>query len=176
MNLQDLKNKVIAWFWKLGYKLGNTIGNLGKGLVDEAFAAGFKDTAFQTLDMSTLLDNTGRAMDEAIAAMASNADVDVSDLGTLDFKNVFVELFEEKSSHLLATDAADGYAAAHAIFVAQTWIVTYGAYDGTNFTADGIQDGSAGDHVKYVNGTEEVIVEITRTGNVISAATVVVGK
>ena len=54
MNFQELKNKIIAWFWKMGYKLGNAVGLLGKGIVDDAFSSGFRDTA-GTLSMALLI-------------------------------------------------------------------------------------------------------------------------
>lgn len=173
MNFQELKNKIIAWFWKMGYKLGNAVGLLGKELVDEAFSAGFKDTAFQAIDMETLLNNLEDTYENEFASMADFTNVSTTDLGSLEFKDVFVDLFE---GH---------FQSAHSVFTSNNWSAEYGSWDssvsdGTDpFSADTQQDGSSGTHIRYTDalGTEEVVVEVTRNvDNSVASATVIVGK
>lgn len=172
MNFQELKNKIIAWFWKMGYKLGITVGNLGKGIVDDAFSSGFRDTAFESINMKALLDNLESAYDDELASMANFTGVSAaSDLGTLEFKDVFIELFE-------------GYfPSAHSVFTSNSWDAKYGSYDPSPsdnkepFTDDTQQDGSAGTHIRYTKDAEEIIVEITRNAdNAVASVTVIVGK
>ena len=155
----------------MGYKLGNAVGLLGKGLVDEAFSAGFKDTAFQAIDMETLLNNLEDTYENEFSAMADFTNVSTTDLGSLEFKDVFIELFE---GH---------FQSAHSVFTSNSWSAEYGYYDTVDvlagFTADTQQDGSVGTHIRYTDsaGTEEVIVELTRNAdNTIASATVILGK
>lgn len=170
MNFQELKNKIIAWFWKMGYKLGNAVGLLGKGIVDDAFSSGFRDTAFESINMKTLLDNLESAYDDEFASMADFTSVSAaSDLGTLEFKDVFIELFE-------------GYfPSAHSVFTNNGWNAEYGSFDPSpapgSFSADTQQDGSAGTHIRYAKDAEEIIVELSRNiDNTVISAKVVVGK
>ena len=105
----------------MGYKLGNAVGLLGKGLVDEAFSAGFRDTAFEQLNIDSLLSEVDASFDADIAAAATltTAD-DISDLASLDFKSVFAPLFEE---HFQSADS---------IFSSKGWSVQYGTYSAEN--------------------------------------------
>ena len=170
MNFEQLKSKIVAWFWKLGYRLGNAVGLLGKGLVDEAFSSGFKDAAFQAINMSSLLDNLEESYEDEFSAMADFSGASSpGSLSAVEFKSTFMELFENH------------FHSAHSVFVNNGWTMEYGSFDPSpapgKFTKDTQQDGSMGTHISYTNGTEEVIVELTRdTDNTILSAAIVVGK
>lgn len=167
MNFQELKNKIIAWFWKMGYKLGNAVGLLGKELVDEAFSAGFRDTAFQAIDMQTLLNNLEDTYENEFSSMADFTNVSTTDLGSLEFKDVFVELFE---GH---------FQSAHSVFTSNGWSADWLSHDSMTDTwnSDTQQNGTSGSRVRYTKDGEEVLVELTRNAdNTIASAVVIVGK
>lgn len=168
MNFKELQNRIIAWFWKMGYKLGNAVGLIGKGIVDEAFSSGFRDTAFETIDMKTLLDNLESSYDDEFASMADFTSVSAaSDLGSLEFKDVFVELFEEH------------FASAHSVFTSNEWFVDFGGYTNPDapdaWISIGSQDDGASSHARYrASGTDadgnpinigEIIIQLSRNAD-----------
>ena len=167
MNFQELKNKIIAGFWKMGYKLGSAVGTLGKSVVDEAFASGFKDTTFESLDIKTLLDDLEQSYENEISGMAKDS-VSLADVTPDEFKTVFLRLFEEN------------YNAAHSVFTSTGgWSVEYGSWDTSvdpkTYVASNNQDSHGGKNtlIRYHKMTDQFIVEITDVdimGRILSVA------
>jgi len=126
MNL--IKQMILSWLWKVGYKAGKTIATFGKSIFSDAVMQGIKkevetSTSFTTQNLESTLSDLGEGWASGLVD-ENNEPVHLSDMEPSEMVEIFSSMFADIDDNGHVGSVSESWAAAEALFASQGWIVT----------------------------------------------------